>query len=247
MKKNIAATVQYDGTRYRGWQKQGNTKDTIQGKLEHILSVLAGEEISVNGSGRTDAGVHAAGQQINFHIDTELSPNEIMDYINEYLPTDIGVIKAWEASPKFHSRLSAVKKIYSYRIHTDKIPCVLNSRYEWQYNRQLNIKAMEEAASYLFGTHDFQSFTDLKKTKKSTVRTIESIDISVDEYGICIDITGDSFLYHMVRIIVGTLIEVGEGKREPSDIPRILKERSRREAGVLAPPCGLMLMKVFYH
>ena len=236
MDKNIAVIVQYDGTRYKGWQKQGNTSETIQGKLEYILSKLAEKEIEVHGSGRTDAGVHAAGQQANFHIDTEMTPDEIMDYLNANLPSDIGVIRAWEAAPRFHSRLNI-----------GKIPCVLNGRYAWRHRAPLDLDAMRSAASQLIGTHDFKSFTDLKKSKKSTVRTIESIEINVNSSGISIDITGDSFLYHMVRIIVGTLVDIGEGKTKPEEMTAILSALSRTASGQLAPAKGLMLMKVYYN
>lgn len=151
MDKNISVIIQYDGTRYKGWQKQGNTKETIQGKLENILFKMTGHEVEIHGSGRTDAGVHAAGQHANFHIDTEMTPEEIMNYINEYLPNDIGVIKAWQASPRFHSRLNALKKTYRYRIHTDSVPDIFSARYSWVYGKSLDIEAMKKAASYLIG------------------------------------------------------------------------------------------------
>lgn len=246
MKKNIAVTVRYDGTRYRGWQRQSSTGDTIQGKLEAILRKMTGEEIEVDGSGRTDAGVHAAAQQANFRIDTDLTPEEVMDYMNAYLPRDIGIISAREASPRFHSRLNAIKKTYCYRIHTGKIPCIFGARYCWIKGGSLDTSAMRLAASHLLGKHDFKSFTDLKKTKKSTVRTIESIDIEERGDDISITFTGDSFLYHMVRILTGTLCEVGEGKLSPDDIPGIIEAEDRQKAGPLAPAEGLMLMKVYY-
>ena len=246
MKKNIAVTVQYDGTKYKGWQRQSATGDTIQGKLEAILFKMTGENIEVDGSGRTDAGVHAAGQQANFRLDTEMSPEEIMDYMNAYLPKDIGIISAREASPRFHSRLNAIKKTYCYRIHTGSIPCIFGARYRWIRGGSLDADAMRLAAENLLGRHDFKSFTDLKKTKKSTVRLIESIDIDQRGDDISITFTGDSFLYHMVRILVGTLCEVGEGRLSPDDIPGIIEACDRQKAGPLAPAEGLMLMKVYY-
>ncbi len=246
MKKNIAITIQYDGTRYKGWQKQGNTSDTIQGKLENILCRMTGTEVEVHGSGRTDAGVHAAGQQANFHIETEMSADEIMDYINAYLPDDIGVIAAREASPRFHSRLNAVKKTYRYRIQIGRIPDVLNARFAWVHPEALDLEAMKAAAALLLGTHDFKSFTDLKKSKKSTFRTIESIEFEEDSTGVSIYFTGDSFLYHMVRILAGTLAEIGEGKRQPEEIPQMLAALSRQASGMLAPAKGLTLMRVYY-
>ncbi len=246
VKKNIAVTVQYDGTKYKGWQRQSTTGDTIQGKLEAILFKMTGQEIEVDGSGRTDAGVHAAGQQANFHIDTQMTPEEIMDYMNMYLPKDIGIVSAREASPRFHSRLNAIKKTYCYRIHTGKVPCIFGARYRWIKGGELDIEAMRAAASNMLGKHDFKSFTDLKKSKKSTVRTIDSIDIEENCGDISITITGDSFLYHMVRIISGTLCAAGEGKISPDDITKIIEAKDRQTAGPLAPAEGLMLMKVYY-
>ena len=246
MNKNIAITVQYDGTRYRGWQRQPNISDTIQGKLETLLERLTGQPIEVFGAGRTDAGVHAFAQQANFHIDTELSAEEIMDQMNEYLPRDIGVTSAREASPRFHSRLNALKKTYCYRIHTGRVPYVFFSRYRWMRGGSLDVPAMREAAKYMLGRHDFKSFTDRKKTNKSTFKTIESIDITEENGEITLTFTGDSFLYHMVRILTGTLCEVGEGSRRPEDIPAVIEAKDRQAAGFLAPPEGLMLMRVYY-
>lgn len=247
MIKNIAVILQYDGTRYSGWQKQGNTDNTIQAKLENILSKLCSSETEVHGSGRTDAGVHAFGQTANFKIDTDKSPQEIMDYINMYLPTDIAVISAWEASDRFHSRLNAVKKTYRYKILTGNVPNVFSERYTWFHKDKLDLDEMRKGASALIGTHDFKSFTDNKKNKKSTVRNIENIKITESGNEITIDLTGDGFLYHMARIIVGTLVDVGEGKTAAESIDNIIKSLSREEAGPLAPAKGLMLMKVFYN
>lgn len=245
--KNIAIILQYDGTRYSGWQKQGNTSNTIQSKLENILFKLSSNEIEVHGSGRTDAGVHAFGQTANFKIDTEKSPEEIMDYINAYLPNDIGVTSAWEASPKFHSRLNAVKKTYRYRIHTGNTPVIFFEKYMLSHKGLLNTDDMKKGASQLIGTYDFKSFTDNKKSKKSTVRSIENIEIIEKDNEITIDLTGNGFLYHMARIIVGTLIDIGEGKTSPDNMSNIINSRSREAAGPLAPAKGLMLMKVYYN
>ena len=246
MIKNIAVTIQYDGTRYKGWQKQGNTDDTIQGKLEHILLKMTGKEVAVHGSGRTDAGVHARGQIANFQLDTDMEAEEIMDYINTYLPEDIAVISVREASLRFHSRLNALKKTYCYKIHTGRIPDAFASRYAWVYKDELDVEAMKEAASHLLGRHDFKSFTDLKKSKKSTIKCIESIDFDVTDNIISVTITGDSFLYHMVRIIIGTLVEVGSGVKKAEDMPDIISSCSRVESGMLAPSKGLTLMRVYY-
>ncbi|MEA4971769.1 MAG: tRNA pseudouridine(38-40) synthase TruA [Candidatus Metalachnospira sp.] len=247
MIKNIAVILQYDGTRYSGWQKQGNTDNTIQSKLENILFRLCSIETEVHGSGRTDAGVHAFGQTANFKIDTDKSPEEIMGYINTYLPTDIAVISAWQASDRFHSRLNAVKKTYRYTILTGNAPDVFSEKYIWPHKDKLNIDEMRKGALQLIGTHDFKSFTDNKKNKKSTVRNIEKIEIAENGNKITIDMTGDGFLYHMARIIVGTLVEVGENKTSAEDISKIVNSLSREETGPLAPAKGLMLMKVYYN
>lgn len=246
MIKNIAIILQYDGTRYSGWQKQGNTKNTIQSKLENILFNLSSTEIEVHGSGRTDAGVHAFGQTANFKIDTDKSPEELMDCINELLPNDIAVISSREVSSRFHSRLNSIKKTYRYRILTGKVPNIFYEKYTFHHKDKLNVCEMKNCIHHLTGTHDFKSFTDNKKGNKSTVRTIESIEITENGNEITIDLTGNGFLYHMARIIVGTLIKVGEGKISPESIPDILKSLSRENAGPLAPAKGLMLMKVYY-
>jgi len=246
MKKNIAVVLQYDGTHYSGWQKQGNTENTIQAKLEKILYRLCGREIEVHGSGRTDAGVHAFGQTANFKIDTNKTPQELMEYINTHLPKDIAVIDVWEASPNFHSRLNAVKKTYRYRILTGNIPDVFSEKFLYIHNDKLNIEQMQKASTALIGVHDFKSFTDIRKSKKSTVRNIENIEITQNGNEIIIDLTGNGFLYHMARIIVGTLIEIGEVKTPAENISNILNSLSRDSAGPLAPAKGLMLMKVYY-
>lgn len=246
MIKNIAIKLQYDGTNYSGWQKQGNTGNTIQNKLEKILFKMLGEEIEVHGSGRTDAGVHAYGQVANFKIKTDMTAEEIMDNINKFLPGDIGIISAWEAEPRFHSRLNAIKKTYRYKILTGKIPAVFTEKYAFRHTDSLNIELMRSASEYLIGKHDFKSFTDNKKGNKSTVRTIESIEIFQSGNEINIDFTGDSFLYHMVRILSGTLIKVGEGELSPESITQIIEDKNRNSSGPLAPAKGLMLMEVFY-
>ena len=166
MKQNYKIIVSYDGTRYRGWQKQTNTGDTIQGKLEALLSRMAGEEVAVQGAGRTDAGVHALGQTANFRMDTELSDRELMDAINGFLPDDIAVLSLKRVSERFHSRLSAVGKAYCYRIYTGNARPVLSRRYVWNLGRELSTERMEQAAAYLTGLHDFKSFCGNPRMKK---------------------------------------------------------------------------------
>ena len=243
---NYRIILQYEGTKYQGWQRQDSTDNTIQGKLETLLTKMCKEPVEIQGSGRTDAGVHAYGQVANFHAKTELSTEEIMDYMNRYLPEDIGVIKIDRVSERFHSRLNAKGKVYRYRVVTGNVPHVFDRKYLYEHPEKLDVAAMREAAAMLIGTHDFKSFTSTKRGKKSTVRTIESIDIVENGDEVCFTYKGDGFLYHMVRILTGTLLEVGEGKRPISDIPEILAAKDREKAGFLAPAKGLALMEVFY-
>lgn len=242
---NYKAIVQYEGTRYRGWQSQGNTENTIQGKLETLLSRMEGEPVEVHGSGRTDAGVHAAGQVIHFRS-RQKTAKEIQDYMNQYLPEDIAVLSVEEAAPRFHARLNAVRKTYVYQIWNDPVVNVFERRFLTQIPEPLDVEAMKKAAGLLCGTHDYRAFCSLKRFKKSTVRTVESIEIRRDGAKIQIFYTGDGFLYHMVRILTGTLVEVGLGIRSPEEMPEILEGKDRTAAGRLMPPEGLILLKVEY-
>lgn len=242
---NYKAILQYEGTRYRGWQSQSNTENTIQGKLEALLSRMEGEPVEVHGSGRTDAGVHAAGQVIHFRS-SKRSAKEIQDYMNQYLPEDIAVLSVEEAAPRFHARLNAVRKTYVYQIWNDPVVNVFERRFLTQIPEPLNVEAMKRAAGLLCGTHDYRAFCSLKRFKKSTVRTVESIEIRQDGAKLQIFYTGDGFLYHMVRILTGTLVEVGLGLRSPEEMPEILEKRDRTFAGRLMPPEGLILLSVEY-
>ena len=243
---NYKAILQYEGTRYRGWQTQGNTDNTIQGKLETLLTKMAGEPVEVNGSGRTDAGVHAAGQVISFRCKTKESPEEICRYMNEYLPEDIAVLSVEEAAPRFHARLNAVRKTYVYRIWNAPVKNVFRRRFTTWIQKPLDLDAMEQAAALLCGTNDYRAFCSLKKFKKSTVRTIEKIEIGNMGQEIRISYTGDGFLYHMVRILTGTHVEVGLGLRKPEEMTVILEGQDRTKAGRLMPPEGLTLESVEY-
>lgn len=265
--RNFKIILQYEGTRYKGWQKQGSTaagcgedmassdgsfletnakEITIQGKLERLLSRIAGKPVEIQGSGRTDAGVHAYGQAASFHMDTKLTAEALMEKINSYLPEDIAVISIEEASERFHARLNATGKTYRYRVLNSSVPHIFERRYVWQVPEKLDMEAMRKAASCLEGTHDFKAFTSAKKGKKSTVRTIDSIEIDRCGDEIRFTFCGDGFLFHMVRILMGTLIEVGKKNRSPEEIPAILESGLRENAGPLAPACGLALMEVSY-
>lgn len=247
--RNIKIILQYDGGRYDGWQKQGNTEKTIQGKLEMVLEKMAGQPVEVHGSGRTDAGVHALGQVANFHIpgtcDT-MSAEKVKDYLNHYLPDDIAVLSAEEVNARFHSRLNAVSKTYCYRVEMSTKKNVFERRYVYGLGEALDIEKMKLAASYLTGEHDFKGFCSLKRIKKSTVRNLIDIDISVKGSVCAMRFCGDGFLYNMVRILTGTLIEVGLEKRAPQSVNDILLSCDRCKAGFTAPSEGLFLEKVEY-
>lgn len=244
--KNYKITIQYDGSRYRGWQVQNSTDMTIQGKIQNVLSEMTGQAIEVIGSGRTDAGVHAYGQVANFHVPDHFEPLKMLEYLNYYLPMDIAVIDIEEVDERFHARFHATSKTYMYRIHRSLIPNVFERKYMYTYTEDLNIDVMREATKYLIGTHDFMSFCGNKKMKKSTVRTITDITIEELDNEIRISYTGDGFLQQMIRIITGTLIEVGNGARKASDIPTILESKDRANAGYTVPAEGLCLQGVIY-
>lgn len=244
--KNYQIIIQYDGTRYSGWQKQGNTTNTIQGRIENVLSKMTDSEIELHGSGRTDAGVHALAQSANFKCSTSKSCKEILIYLNEYLPLDIRILSVQEAAPRFHARLNAARKHYRYVINTNPVADVFSRKYVTHLPRHYNIDAMKDAAARLLGEHDFKSFCDNKHMKKSTVRTIDSITFSLKDGILSIDFIGNGFLYHMVRILTGTLLEIGEEKRAPEEIETILLAKNRPAAGFTAPPQGLYLVEVFY-
>lgn len=256
---NYKMIVQYDGTRLNGWQRQGNTGNTVQGKLEQVLGKMAGHPVEVRGAGRTDAGVHAAAQVADFALEEQYACGYLLAYMNAWLPRDIAVQSVEPAPPEFHSRLNAKKKVYEYRIWNDPVRPVFYREYQWYIpcGRQfqdgkiselppLDLTAMERAAADYVGTHDFSSFCTKKQTKKSPVRTVYSVNLAQNGPEIRITFCGNGFLYNMVRIMTGTLVEIGEGRRPKDDIPRILAERSRKAAGMTAPACGLTLKEIIY-
>ena len=254
--RNFKIVLQYEGTRYKGWQKQGkgegdssssaSPENTIQGKLERLLSRIAGKPVEIQGSGRTDAGVHAYGQVANFHMDTDDTPEALMEKINSYLPEDIGVISVEEVPERFHSRLNAKSKTYRYRVLNSAVPHIFERRYVYQVPEHLDMEAMRRAALLLTGSHDFKAFTSAKKGKKSTVRTVDSIQIDRVGDEIPFPFSGHGFLYHMVRIMVGTLLNINEGKIPVGKISALLQQKDRANAGNTAPPCGLYLKEVYY-
>lgn len=302
---NYKLTIQYDGTRYSGWQKQGNTADTIQGKIETVLQKWLKEDIEIHGSGRTDAGVHALCQVANFKTSAALSCPQIMTALNQYLPQDVRITSVTQVDPRFHARLNAKQKHYRYQIDNGSAAEVFERKYMTRFadtdyfyklcrqtghlsatfgdssvNTDISrpsernnvasnntmppqrnnvasnntmppqiiydLEAMQKAAALLCGEHDFKSFCDNKRMKKSTVRTITNLTIRNENNKMILDFYGNGFLYHMVRIPTGTLLEVGIGLKSPEDIPAILQAQKREAAGFTAPPQGLFLMNVTY-
>lgn len=244
---NYKMTIAYDGTKYLGWQVQSTQPlKTIQGKLQHILSILFDEPIQVIASGRTDAGVHAHAQVASFHASSHKTCDEILAYLREYLPQDIAIIELKEASERFHARYNCLTKRYGYYIDTTFMADPFKIRYAYHVPDPLNLDKMKEAATYLIGTHDFKSFTSMKNKKKSTIKCIHSIDFEQTPNGFVIYYHGNGFLQHMVRILTGTLLEVGLGHLEPTAIPEILASKTRANAGPTAPSHALFLEKVLY-
>lgn len=239
---NYRMDIQYDGTRYGGWQKQKDTDNTIQGKIEDVLSKMCGKQVA----GRTDAGVHARGQVANALFETEKTCEEICAYLNYYLPEDIEIVRVTEVQERFHSRLNAREKVYCYRIAAGIHKNVFERKYQCPLHENLDVSAMREAAKILEGTHDFKSFCSNKKMKKSSVRTIYKIEVQEFPQEIVLTFTGNGFLYNMVRILAGTLIEVGRGERKPETMEEILKGCDRGLAGFTAPARGLTLLEVRY-
>ncbi len=243
--KRIKLTIAYDGTNYCGWQIQPNGL-TIEEVINRTLSKLTGEDIQVIGASRTDSGVHAMGNVAVFDTETTIPAEKIAMALNQRLPEDIVIVKSEEVAADFHPRYCDCSKTYEYHIINTRIPVPTKRLTNYFVSYNLNIEDMRKAASYLVGEHDFVSFCNVRTDVENTVRTITELDILTDGDEITIRITGDGFLYNMVRIIVGTLIRVGRGFYEPEKVKEILEARDRKAAGVTAPPQGLMLMKIEY-
>lgn len=246
MIQNYKMIISYDGSRFYGWEHQPNTDLTIQGKLENVLEEMVGVPVEVIGAGRTDAGVHAKGMVANVHMDTQMSEHEICSYMNRYLPEDICVREVKIASERFHSRYNAMGKTYCYTCYVGDLKPVFNRKYVYMTDRVPDVEKMRQAAAYLVGEHDFKSFCGNPKMKKSTVREI--YDITISQKGPYLNMTfhGSGFLQYMVRILSGTLLEVGYGKRTPESMEELLQAKNRSQAGFTAPPKGLCLLKVDY-
>ena len=239
-------TIAYDGTQFAGYQIQPE-KRTVQSEVEKVLMTMhKGKEIRVAASGRTDAGVHAKGQVIHFDSPLDLPSERWIKALGTMLPADISIVSIERTSPEFHARYNAVRKEYRYYISLAETRDPFMRNYAYHYPYKLNLNLMERAAEYLKGTHDFTSFCSAKTEVLDKVRTIESIDFLKEEHQLVIRFIGDGFLYNMVRILVGTLLDVGIGKRYPEDMKAILTALDRTKAGRTAPGHGLYLWKVDY-
>ena len=251
---NYRLTISYDGTRYHGWESKKEV-DTIEGKLEAVFARMTEQDVKIHGAGRTDAGVHAMGMVANGFLDTTLTPEEIKAYANHYLPDDICIREVSGVSERFHARLNAKGKVYQYTCYIGDEKPVFERLYTWVLpewvtngtpDRMPDIEAMQKAAEYLIGTHDFKSFCSIHTQAETTVRTIYSLDVIREGDMIRIRVTGNGFLYNMVRILAGTLINVGFGVTDPAEIPGIIEARDRQAAGPTAPARGLTLIKMEY-
>lgn len=243
--RNYKLIIQYDGSRYAGWQKQPD-KTTIQGKLESVLSLMCREEVEVIGAGRTDGGVHAKGMAANARLKTDFTPEEIRSYLNWYLPEDIAVTEVREASPRFHARYNAIGKTYCYTCFDGDVKPVFDRRYCTYLEEKPDVELMRRAAEILKGTHDFRNFCVNPKLKKSTVRYVDRIELTREGDYLRFTFHGNGFLQNMVRIMVGTLLEVGYGRMTADQVAAVLESPDRQKAGPTAPAQGLCLMSVDY-
>ena len=266
---NIKLVIEYDGSRYHGWQRQPNVP-TVQGAIEKAVAAIAKEPSAVTGAGRTDAGVHAEGQAANFATKARLRPDDWQRALNSLLPEDIVIRSAQEVSSRFHARFSAARKIYRYRILNRRYSPAIGRQYVWTVFSPLNLRRMRSAAKALLGRHDFSSFMSggpcgeegtgssdaprapaLARAKpdarfRSAICTIRRLELVKNHDELIVTIEADRFLQQMVRTIVGTLVEVGRGRRNPGEMASLLQKKDRRFGGPTAPPQGLCLVKVFY-
>lgn len=243
---NYKLTFCYDGTRYRGWQNQNNVTNTIQHKMEMVLSDILHEPTSLQASGRTDAGVHAHMQVANFHSSQDLETDKILSQLRHQLPQDIGALILEKVPDDFHARLNCTGKTYRYYLWNSEDPCVFQRRYRTVLTEPLDLVSMQNAASLFLGTHDFSAFTSSRNKKHSSVRTIRDITIRKEGPEIIMEYSADGFLYNMVRILTGSLIEVGLGEKTKEDLIDALESGIRADAGFTAPPQGLFLWNVEY-
>ncbi len=241
---NYKLTIQYDGNRYKGWQRLGDSDSTIQGKIEKAISVLIGEQIEIIGSSRTDAGVHALQQVANFKTVQELTTERIMSFLNHYLPPDISVIQVEQVDERFHARFHATEKTYLYKIWNREYSQPFLRKYSMHVVKPLDIEKMKQAAAHFIGEHDFTAYANAKSKKKDSVRTIHQLELSEQDGMIELRVTGNGFLYNMVRKMVGTLIAVGLGEKQPNDVPGFIQSKDRSQTGGMADAEGLYLEEI---
>ena len=255
MERNILLTIEYDGSCFSGWQRQPAAR-TVQGELERVLSKICACDISINGTSRTDAGVHALGQRASFKGEFGIPTDRIMRAANNLLAGgqnsqnavgDMRITEVREMPMDFHARFDAKGKTYRYVISNGEEPDIFRRNYCCYVEKPLDLEKMKRAAEQIVGTHDFRCFQAAGGNERlTTVRTIHKLDIYKEAKDVIIEVTGDGFLYNMVRIIAGTLIEVGLGKKSPKDIPKMIESKDRQKAGHTAAPGGLYLMEIFY-
>ena len=243
--RNIKLTIEYDGKDFNGWQKQPN-KLNIQGELEEVIYQITGENVELIASGRTDAGVHALGQVANFKTNSNLPIEKFPIAINSKIKKSIIVKNAEEAEPEFHSRYKCKKKTYRYIINNSKYGTAIYRKLEYHIPQKLDVSLMKKAIKYFEGEHDFKAFKSTGGSNKSSVRTIYKAEVIEQGDKIILEVTGNGFLYNMVRIISGTIVDVGLGKIKPEDISKIIEEKDRQKAGKTLPPYGLYLLNVEY-
>lgn len=244
--RNIKVTIEYDGTAYHGFQRQTDNLATIQQTLEETLAMIVKHPVTLFGAGRTDAGVHARGQVINFHTDCRIPAERLALAMNSLLPRDIAATRADEVDASFHAQFSAKSKVYIYHIYNSRIPSAFDRLYSWHIPQKLDIDKMRLAAEYLVGEHDFTAFRSARTKAKTSIRHVRRLDIDYRAPHMYITAEANGFLYNMVRIITGTLVYVGKGKLSPEAVRRSVESGDRAEAGPTVPPRGLCLMEVKY-
>lgn len=244
--RNFMLTLSYDGSRYHGWQRQGNTENTIQQRLESALSRVLSQPVEISGSGRTDAGAHAKMQVASFKADTALTADEILAGLRALMPEDIAAHSLSDAPPRFHARLSCTGKTYVYRVQNSPVPNVFERKFMYRIDEELDLEKMRSAAKLLLGEHDFSAFCSNKRMKKNAVRRVDEIRIDSLGSELRFTVSGNGFLYNMVRIIVGSLLEVGARRMTQEALAAALKSKKRENAGPTAPACGLCLYEVRY-
>lgn len=243
--KNVKLTLEYDGTNYAGWQKQNNAL-TVEGELLKAIKSVTGENVKTIGCSRTDSGVHAENYIVNFNTESTIPGDKFMFPLNNALPEDICVVNSEEVDLEFHARYLTKKKTYCYTILNKDIPSVLYRNYSYRVREKLDIESMKKACKYFLGTHDFESFKTQGSSTTSSTRTLYDVHVENEGEIIKIYATGDGFLYNMVRIMVGLLIEIGKGKSNPETVLKAIESKNRTYTKKVVPPQGLILKKVFY-